>query len=200
MNRTFWITASLGVAIVGVVGLGLFFASGTSSTPTRTAAATFVGSDTCAGCHRNEADLWRSSQHRLAMQHATGKSVLGDFNNASFDYYSVHSRFFRRDGKYLVETDGADGKLATFEVKYTFGADPLQQYLVEFPRWPSAGAVARLGRQAEGPGRAAMVPPLRQRGDQARRRAALDQAESKLELHVRGMSFDRRAQELRCNK
>jgi hypothetical protein len=61
MCRRIWITASLGVAIVGVVGLGLFFANGTSSTLMRAAAATFVGSDTCAGCHRNEADLWRSS-------------------------------------------------------------------------------------------------------------------------------------------
>ena len=51
----------------------------------------------------------------------------------SFDYYGVHSRFFRKDGKFFVETDGPDGKLATFEVKYTFGLDPLQQYLVEFP-------------------------------------------------------------------
>jgi predicted CXXCH cytochrome family protein len=97
------------------------------------AAATFVGSETCAGCHRAEAELWRASQHRLAMQHAADKTVLGDFNDASFDHYGVHSRFFRRDGKFLVETDGADGKLATFEVKYTFGVDPLQQYLVEFP-------------------------------------------------------------------
>ena len=67
------------------------------------------------------------------MDHATEKSVLGDFNDASFDYYGVHSRFFRKDGKFFVETDGPDGKLATFEVKYTFGLDPLQQYLVEFP-------------------------------------------------------------------
>ena len=51
----------------------------------------------------------------------------------SFDYYGVHSRFFRKDGKFFVETDGPDGKLAVFEVKYTFGLDPLQQYLVEFP-------------------------------------------------------------------
>ena len=43
------------------------------------------------------------------------------------------SRFFRKDGKFLVETDGPDGKLATFEVKYTFGVYPLQQYLIEFP-------------------------------------------------------------------
>ena len=32
------------------------------------------------------------------MQHATDKTVLGDFNDASFDYYGVHSRFFRKDG------------------------------------------------------------------------------------------------------
>ena len=63
----------------------------------------------------------------------TDKSVLGDFADASFDYYGVRSRFFRKDGKFFVETDGPDGKLATFEVKYTFGVDPLQQYLIEFP-------------------------------------------------------------------
>ena len=67
------------------------------------------------------------------MAHATDTTVLGDFNDASFDYYGVHSRFFRQDGKYFIETDGPDGKLASFEVKYTFGVDPLQQYLVEFP-------------------------------------------------------------------
>ena len=95
--------------------------------------ATFVGSESCAGCHQAEAKLWNASQHKAAMQHAVDNTVLGDFNEASFDYYGVHSRFFRKDGKFWVETDGADGKLATFEVKYTFGIDPLQQYLVEFP-------------------------------------------------------------------
>ncbi len=97
------------------------------------AAATFVGSEACAGCHRAETDLWRASQHRQAMDHAIEKTVLGDFNDASFDYYGVRSRFFRKDGKFFVETDGLDGKLATFQVKYTFGVDPLQQYLIEFP-------------------------------------------------------------------
>ena len=67
------------------------------------------------------------------MDHATDKTVLGDFSDATFDYYGVKSRFFRKDGKFFVETDGPEGKLATFEVKFTFGIDPLQQYLVEFP-------------------------------------------------------------------
>jgi predicted CXXCH cytochrome family protein len=93
----------------------------------------FAGTETCASCHRVEAELWRTSQHKLAMDHASEQSVLGDFNDASFDHYGVHSRFFRKDGRFFVETDGPDGALATFEVKYTFGVDPLQQYLIEFP-------------------------------------------------------------------
>src|SRR5947207_2613155 len=97
--------------------------AGSAPTP---AVATFVGSETCAGCHRAEADLWRGSQHKLAMQHATSQSVFGDFNDASFDYHGVPSRFFRNKGKFFVETDGPDGKLAVFEIKYTFGVDPLQ--------------------------------------------------------------------------
>ena len=93
----------------------------------------FVGSEACAGCHQTEAALWKESQHKHAMQHASTASVLGNFDDAGFDYFGVHSRFFKRDNKFFVETDGPDGKVATFEVKYTFGIDPLQQYLIEFP-------------------------------------------------------------------
>ncbi len=96
-------------------------------------ASTFVGSETCAGCHQTQSTLWQTSQHKHAMAHATEKSVLGDFSDVAFDHYGVRSRFFRKDDKFLVETDGPDGKLATFQVKYAFGLDPLQQYLIEFP-------------------------------------------------------------------
>jgi predicted CXXCH cytochrome family protein len=134
-GRTILIAALAVAGLAAIAGMA-FHLSPVLSTPFRgadSAAATFVGSEACAGCHRAEAELWRSSHHHLAMQHAADTSVLGDFNGASFDYYGVRSRFFRQDGKYLVETDGPDGKLATFEVRYTFGIDPLQQYLVEFP-------------------------------------------------------------------
>ncbi|THD49116.1 MAG: tetratricopeptide repeat protein [Bradyrhizobium sp.] len=128
-GRLIWISAVAAVLVIAAAGFGLHLRSGNGIAPT----ASFVGSQTCAGCHQTEAKLWEASQHKAAMQHATDKTVLGDFNDAGFDYYGVHSRFFRKDGKFLVETDGADGKLAVFEVKYTFGIDPLQQYLVEFP-------------------------------------------------------------------
>src|SRR5450631_342540 len=128
------VAAAAAVLAVGV--LFQFHAGGfgkTSAPPVPAAEATFVGSETCAGCHQAEAKLWRGSQHQLAMAHATDQSVLGNFSDATFDYFGVKSRFFRKDGKYLVETDGPDGKLAIFEIKYTFGLDPLQQYLIEFP-------------------------------------------------------------------
>ena len=132
-KRTTLITATGITALITVaIGIGFEFLNRGTSIE-NTSAATFVGSDTCAGCHHTEAERWRSSQHAVAMQHATNKSVLGDFNNTGFDYYGVHSRFFREDGKFFVETDGPDGKLATFEIRYTFGVDPLQQYLIEFP-------------------------------------------------------------------
>ncbi len=133
LNNTIWIAVTLAALTVVAVGFGYQLLNGSTAGAAPAAAATFVGSETCASCHRAEAELWHGSQHKAAMQHATDKTVLGDFGDASFDYYGVHSRFFRRDGKYMVETDDADGKLATFEVKYTFGIDPLQQYLVEFP-------------------------------------------------------------------
>ena len=67
------------------------------------------------------------------MQEATPATVLGDFDDATFVYGTVRSRFFRRDGRFFVTTDGPDGKLADFEIRYTFGVYPLQQYLIAFP-------------------------------------------------------------------
>ena len=67
------------------------------------------------------------------MQEANAQSVLGNFDFARFDYHGVVSTFTKRDGKYFVRTDGPDGKLAEFDIKYTFGFRPLQQYLIEFP-------------------------------------------------------------------
>jgi tetratricopeptide (TPR) repeat protein len=134
-KRMIGIAAATAAVILVAIGLGYLLLRGGDSTASSPDAsdATFVGSETCAGCHQEQAQLWRTSQHKLAMAHATDKAVLGDFKDAGFDYYGVHSRFFRKDARFFVETDGPDGRLATFEVKYTFGIDPLQQYLIEFP-------------------------------------------------------------------
>lgn len=94
---------------------------------------TYAGTDVCVDCHEEQAALWRGSDHELAMQPANDRSVLGDFDGAQFLHNGVTSRFFRRGGNYFVETDGPDGHLAEFPVRYTFGVRPLQQYLLELP-------------------------------------------------------------------
>ncbi|MEB2346543.1 MAG: multiheme c-type cytochrome, partial [Deltaproteobacteria bacterium] len=93
----------------------------------------YAGAARCAGCHAAEAAAWRGSHHDRAMEEASEASVEGDFDDATFARAGVVSRFFRRDGRYRVETEGAGGEPATFEVAWTFGVDPLQQYLVRVP-------------------------------------------------------------------
>jgi tetratricopeptide (TPR) repeat protein len=67
------------------------------------------------------------------MQPATDETVLGNFDQARVSHRGGTTTFFRRDGKYLVRTEGPDGKPGEFEIAYTFGVTPLQQYLVPFP-------------------------------------------------------------------
>ena len=84
-------------------------------------------------CHDAEHAAWHGSDHDLAMQVANDASVLGDFNDAKFTYAGTTSTFSQRDGKFIVNTDGPDGQLHDYEIGYTFGVRPLQQYLIDFP-------------------------------------------------------------------
>ncbi len=93
----------------------------------------FAGSKKCGECHKGEYDKWLGSHHDLAMDEASETTVLGNFNDAVFERFGVTSRFYRKNNDFYVHTQGPDGKMGDFEVKYTFGAYPLQQYLVPFP-------------------------------------------------------------------
>ena len=104
-------------------------------------AADFIGSGRCAQCHETETKAWRGSHHDLAMAEASNETVLGNFNNVEFTTHGVTSRFYRKNDKYYVRTDGPDGKMHDYAIRYTFGWYPLQQYLIEFPR----GHVQSLG-------------------------------------------------------
>ena len=67
------------------------------------------------------------------MQEANFGSVRGNFDGATFTAHGITSTFTKRNRKFIVRTDGPDGELRDFEIAYTFGVDPLQQYLVRFP-------------------------------------------------------------------
>lgn len=94
--------------------------------------ASFVGKENCIDCHKIEYDLWAGSDHDKAMDHATDLTVLGDFNDAKYLQGGLEHRFYKRDGKYLVYTEGEEGKMQEYEVAFVFGHYPLQQYLVPF--------------------------------------------------------------------
>jgi predicted CXXCH cytochrome family protein len=130
--------AALVVGLSATLLLGCGKAEPPADTPSSAvgdaeAAEGYVGLSACEECHAEQTAAWRGSHHDLAMQPADETTVLGDFNDAVFEQGGVRSRFFRRDGRYFVNTDGPDGRMAEFEIQWTFGAVPLQQYLVEFP-------------------------------------------------------------------
>ncbi len=107
------------------------FASPDQQTHTA-AAATYAGSESCASCHQQAYKGWQESHHWQAMQPATEKTVLGDFNDTTFTHFGVTSKFSMVDDVFSVETDNAAGEMETFTIDYTFGFYPLQQYLIAF--------------------------------------------------------------------
>lgn len=135
----------LAVALLGVVAASALAADWYRAIPDDAPLA-YVGRASCIDCHQQEARLWTGSHHDLAMDLATDETVLGDFNNATLEHHGVASRMFRRDGKFFVHTEGPDGRMDDFEVRYVLGVTPLQQYMVEFDRGPDQAddEIARL--------------------------------------------------------
>ena len=120
-------------AILAVIALALLADAGCRQPSQELVPAGYTGRKTCQACHPEEYTAYTGSHHDLAMDPANDQTVLGDFEDATLTHLGVTSRFYRRDGKFLVSTEGGSGAVEEFEVKYTFGAHPLQQYLVEFP-------------------------------------------------------------------
>lgn len=93
--------------------------------------ARFVGSHQCVDCHGEIDTAWRQSDHHRAMLLPSESSVLGDFADVTVEFHGIKTRLFQADGRYRVATAGADGKPAEFDVAYTFGHFPVQQYLID---------------------------------------------------------------------
>ncbi len=134
-----FVLATSGI-VLGSVALSLWYPHGNTSpqpgSPTGSASylpATYIGRAACIDCHEQEHELWTGSHHDLAMQVANEDTVLGDFDDATFTHFGVTSTFYKKDGKFFVNTDGPDGLMHDYEIAYVFGFTPLQQYLIEFP-------------------------------------------------------------------
>ena len=93
----------------------------------------FVGSQSCESCHEQETKAWQGSHHDKAMQHANDESVLGDFNDTELRYQNEVNRFFKKGDEYWVNIQDENGIFHDYKISFTFGFDPLQQYMVKFP-------------------------------------------------------------------
>lgn len=121
----------LAILVVGLV----WWLVGVPSTPVRgdtagSEPARFVGAAQCASCHGAQHQAWAGSQHARSMQPARHDTVLAPFAGERLRHGKMTSTFSRDGDKFVVQTDGADGRLHRFEVLHTFGLYPLQQYLV----------------------------------------------------------------------
>lgn len=92
----------------------------------------YVGRNTCAECHQKQHQQWTGSHHDLAMQLATDETVLANFDDVTFDWHGEQFRFFRREDHFFVHAAGSDGQYRDYQIEYTFGVEPLQQYMVKF--------------------------------------------------------------------
>jgi len=110
----------------------------------------FVGSSTCVGCHPGEGLAWTGSDHDRAMEEPTPASIVGRFDGSVVRRQGESWRFLRDGDDYIVEhvidhvAEDAAGRAGDepdtsgdaterMRVAYTFGFEPLQQYLVERP-------------------------------------------------------------------
>ena len=93
----------------------------------------YLGSNSCAGCHTEAFQNWQGSHHDQAMQHATAATVKGDFNNSLFEAPGNNALFSKKADGFYARLAGTDGQVSDHKILYTFGTEPLQQYLVAFP-------------------------------------------------------------------
>jgi len=92
----------------------------------------YVGEAACISCHQQEYNNWKGSHHDWAMKLPNDATVLGDFNNVSFAANGESYYFYRRDSTFYVRTI-IEGVEQEHQIAYTFGVEPLQQYLIKFP-------------------------------------------------------------------
>jgi len=90
----------------------------------------FVGRQSCIECHATQATLFTGSHHDRAMDVASDETVLGKFDGTIISHHGRESRVWKDGQRFIVTTDGPDGKTADFEVTHVFGVYPLQQYMV----------------------------------------------------------------------
>ena len=95
--------------------------------------ASWSGTESCQSCHEQEFALWCESHHYHAMHEAKQQYVSGNFNDQVYEADGVRNHFYRRGEEYWIGIE-EDGATQEYKIEYTFGWEPLQQYLVKGER------------------------------------------------------------------
>lgn len=99
--------------------------------PARAEASLYAGSASCAECHQEIFDEWKTSHHALAQ-----RLVSAEIDKPAFDppreiRHGTQVSFVElKDGEYLIRTMGPDGKQGTFKPDQVLGVFPLWQYII----------------------------------------------------------------------
>lgn len=88
------------------------------------------GEVNCVACHQSAVSAWQQSDHAKAMAIATDKTVLGNFNNSTTTHFSQSARFYKNNQQFFMELKLGE-KSTSYQIQYTFGHYPLQQYLTK---------------------------------------------------------------------
>jgi Tfp pilus assembly protein PilF len=94
----------------------------------------YVGRAACVKCHAEQGKSWLGSDHDRAMEEPTAESVKGDFSGARFTHSGEHIELSTNGAGYVAIITRKGERPRSLPVKYTFGVDPLQQYLVDVGR------------------------------------------------------------------
>ena len=135
--------------------------------------------------------------HARAMEAPTPDSVKAPFAGERFSLHGVTTTFSREGSRFVVRTDGPEGTLQDFDVSYTFGVEPLQQYLLPLPGGRYQALSISWDTRAAAAGGQRWFHLYPQHGASRRRRPALDEPFAELERALRGVPFDQPAQGLR---
>lgn len=122
------------LAILAVVIIAGYLASDYWSSVPDDVAVTYVGRAACIDCHGEQLDAWAGSPHDKAMEAASDETVLASFDDIELEHHGVKSRAYRAGDKFMFTAEDGEGHLRDYEVKFTFGYDPLQQFMVETER------------------------------------------------------------------
>lgn len=131
MKRRWWNRWTITLTVALLLGGWILLSSSTGTRTAGTTKAHYVGRQTCQSCHQEQHEKFLQSHHHQALAVASAETVLANFDHQSLEHDGLTSHFFQRDNKYMVRTEGRDGAMTEFEVRFVLAYHPLQQYMVQ---------------------------------------------------------------------